>query len=84
MPAATRLRQLISGKEIVIAPGVYDGFSARIAQEVGFDCLYMVQHPHPTLLDPPTQALILTFEMNRQVQAPAPPSWASLTWASLH
>lgn len=47
--AATRLRQLISGKEIIIAPGVYDGFSARIAQEVGFDCLYMVrQHilPH--------------------------------------
>ncbi|KAJ5601487.1 hypothetical protein N7510_011021 [Penicillium lagena] len=39
--AATRLRQLLSGKEIVIAPGVYDGFSARIALEVGFDCLYM-------------------------------------------
>jgi hypothetical protein len=42
---ATRLRQLIHDKEIIIAPGVYDGFSARIAQEVGFDCLYMVRHP---------------------------------------
>lgn len=25
-----------------LAPGVYDGFSARIAHEVGFDCIYMV------------------------------------------
>ena len=39
-----RLRDLIfnnSGK-ILVAPGVYDGFSARIALEVGFDALYMV------------------------------------------
>ena len=27
---------------IVVCPGVYDGFSARIALDVGFDCLYMV------------------------------------------
>ncbi|KAH0844948.1 Carboxyvinyl-carboxyphosphonate phosphorylmutase [Fonsecaea pedrosoi] len=37
-----RLRQLLEpGRDIVMAPGVYDGFSARIALEVGFDCLYM-------------------------------------------
>lgn len=29
----------------VLAPGVYDGFSARTALEVGFDCLYMVRIP---------------------------------------
>lgn len=40
---AKRLRQLLETKgEILVAPGVYDGFSARIAMEVGFDCLYMV------------------------------------------
>ncbi|CAG8007586.1 unnamed protein product [Penicillium salamii] len=39
--AATRLRSLLMEKDIVLAPGVYDGFSARIALEVGFDCLYM-------------------------------------------
>ena len=44
MHAATRLRQLLSEKDIIIAPGVYDGFSARIALEVGFDCLYMVSN----------------------------------------
>ncbi|KAF2202483.1 Phosphoenolpyruvate/pyruvate domain-containing protein [Delitschia confertaspora ATCC 74209] len=38
-----RLRDLIFNNDgkIVVAPGVYDGFSARIALEVGFDCLYM-------------------------------------------
>jgi 2-methylisocitrate lyase-like PEP mutase family enzyme len=26
----------------VVCPGVYDGFTARIALATGFDCLYMV------------------------------------------
>ena len=43
--AATRLRHLLAENEIVLAPGVYDGFSARVALEVGFDCLYMVRQP---------------------------------------
>ncbi|KUJ17695.1 Phosphoenolpyruvate/pyruvate domain-containing protein [Mollisia scopiformis] len=40
--AATKLRNLIAtpGK-IILAPGVYDGFSARIALGVGFDAIYM-------------------------------------------
>lgn len=42
VPPATRLRQLIAEKDIVVAPGIFDGFSARIALEVGFDCIYMV------------------------------------------
>lgn len=42
--AASKLRQsLEQGKDIVVAPGVHDGFSARIAQSVGFDYLYMVR-----------------------------------------
>lgn len=32
-------------KGFVFAPGVYDGFSARVADRVGFDCLYMVRQP---------------------------------------
>ncbi|KAK0608998.1 2,3-dimethylmalate lyase [Lasiodiplodia hormozganensis] len=40
--AANKLRQAIEhGTDIIVAPGVHDGFSARIAQSVGFDCLYM-------------------------------------------
>lgn len=41
MTPGRRLRQLLERNEILIAPGVYDGFSARIALEVGFDALYM-------------------------------------------
>lgn len=43
--AATRLRRQLAENDFVLAPGVYDGFSARIALEVGFDCLYMVWQP---------------------------------------
>lgn len=38
--ASTRLRQLLARPEIVVAPGVCDGISARCALEAGFDCLY--------------------------------------------
>jgi methylisocitrate lyase len=42
--AATKLRRLLaSSDDIIVAPGVYDGFSARIALEVGFECIYMVR-----------------------------------------
>lgn len=43
MTPGKKLRALLERQEILVAPGVYDGFSARIALEVGFDCLYMVK-----------------------------------------
>ncbi|KAL9106944.1 MAG: hypothetical protein Q9227_008067 [Pyrenula ochraceoflavens] len=40
--SATRLRQLLSSPStFLLCPGIYDGFSARIALSVGFDALYM-------------------------------------------
>jgi 2-methylisocitrate lyase-like PEP mutase family enzyme len=42
--AATILRQKMENGEFILAPGVYDGFSARIALQVGFDALYMVPY----------------------------------------
>ncbi|WYZ45317.1 hypothetical protein EsH8_VIII_000633 [Colletotrichum jinshuiense] len=40
--AATRFRQrLKETDDLILLPGVYDGFSARIALDVGFDGLYM-------------------------------------------
>ncbi|KAH8698857.1 Pyruvate/Phosphoenolpyruvate kinase-like domain-containing protein [Talaromyces proteolyticus] len=38
---ATKLRRKLESGEFILAPGVYDGFSARIALEVGFDVIYM-------------------------------------------
>lgn len=34
--------QLAEPDKIVVCPGVYDGFTARMALKAGFDCLYMV------------------------------------------
>uniref|UniRef100_A0A4E9EC01 Methylisocitrate lyase n=1 Tax=Gibberella zeae TaxID=5518 RepID=A0A4E9EC01_GIBZA len=39
--AGRLLRQRIKERDFMLAPGVYDGFSARIALEVGFNVLYM-------------------------------------------
>jgi 2-methylisocitrate lyase-like PEP mutase family enzyme len=36
----TRLRQLVTGGDVVVAPGVYDGLSARLAARAGFGAIY--------------------------------------------
>ncbi len=41
MRTTTRLRELLSGERMLLAPFTYDGFTARIAQEAGFDTVYM-------------------------------------------
>ena len=42
--AAALLRsRLAKTGEIIVCPGVYDGLTARIAVQAGFDCLYMVR-----------------------------------------
>ena len=41
-PATKLKRRLEDTKELIVCPGVYDGFSARIAMSVGFDAMYMV------------------------------------------
>ena len=43
---ASKLRQLLAEEnKIIVCPGVYDGLTARIALNAGFDALYMVQLP---------------------------------------
>lgn len=41
-PATVLKHRLQNTKDLIVCPGVYDGFSARIALSVGFDALYMV------------------------------------------
>ena len=36
----TALRRLLSDNEIIVAPGVYDGLSARLAARAGFSAIY--------------------------------------------
>ena len=43
LSGAAKLQNLLKHTDdLVVCPGVYDGFSARIAMSVGFQCLYMV------------------------------------------
>lgn len=41
MNKATQLRTLLAGEKMVIAPGVYDGITARLVELAGFSAAYM-------------------------------------------
>ena len=41
MTSTTRLKDLLAGGEFILAPGVFEMFSARIADRMGFKALYM-------------------------------------------
>jgi hypothetical protein len=46
MSAVQKLRNMLADPDKFIAcPGIYDGFTARIALREGVDCLYMVSPP---------------------------------------
>jgi 2-methylisocitrate lyase-like PEP mutase family enzyme len=38
--STTRLRQLLSGRDVIVAPGVYDGLGARLVARAGFAAAY--------------------------------------------
>ncbi len=40
MKSTNRLRQMIKDQQLIIAPGVYDGLSALLAQQAGFSVIY--------------------------------------------
>src|SRR5213594_1762333 len=41
MRPSTRLRHMLKEAGIIVAPGAYDGFSARLIEAAGFRCVYM-------------------------------------------
>jgi 2-methylisocitrate lyase-like PEP mutase family enzyme len=41
MTQAARLRELLAGDDLIVAPGVYDGISAAIVAKLGFRAAYM-------------------------------------------
>ena len=41
MKATTKLRALLNDADIVIAPGAYDGITARLIEQAGFPAVYM-------------------------------------------
>ncbi len=41
MAGATTLRRRLAAREILLAPGVYDGLTATLAEQAGFEALYL-------------------------------------------
>src|SRR5260370_36719718 len=41
MRVTTRLRELLAGPDLVVAPGAYDALSARLIAQAGFHTVYM-------------------------------------------
>jgi 2-methylisocitrate lyase-like PEP mutase family enzyme len=40
-PGASKLRELLKTRDIIIAPGAYDALSARLVEAAGFEAVYM-------------------------------------------
>ncbi|GHF60763.1 carboxyvinyl-carboxyphosphonate phosphorylmutase [Amycolatopsis bartoniae] len=60
----TRLRELLAGSEPVLAPGAYDALSARLAEEAGFQTVYMTGFGvTASLLGRPDVGLLTMTEM---------------------
>ncbi len=59
-----RLRQLVSGEDILMAPGAHDALTARIAEMCGFDAVYMTgAGTVNTQLGMPDHSIITLTEM---------------------
>jgi carboxyvinyl-carboxyphosphonate phosphorylmutase len=41
MRTTTRLRELLAGPDLIVAPGAFDALSARLIAQAGFPCVYM-------------------------------------------
>lgn len=83
--AATRLRKMLTeSNELIVMPGVYDGFSARIALEIGFDGLYMVSRLINVAPAIAMRACSVLNPLHRRAPEHVLQSSASQTWGLLH
>ncbi len=63
MRASTKLRELLKLEEIVLAPGVYDGITARMAEQAGAAAIYMTGAGVAASLGYPDFGLLTMTEM---------------------
>ena len=64
-----KLRELLATGRIIDAPGVLDAMSARLAAQVGFDCLYMSGYANSAvMLGVPDFGLLTLKEMTDHVK----------------
>lgn len=64
MRTTTRLRELLAGPELVVAPGAYDALSARLIAQAGFSAVYMTGFgTSASVLGQPDVGLLTMSEM---------------------
>src|ERR671933_1089784 len=63
MSAAARLRELLAGEELVVAPGAYDCLTARAVEQAGFPAVYMTGAGTAATLGHPDYGLLTMTEM---------------------
>ena len=63
MSAAARLRELLAGDELVVAPGAYDCLTARAIERAGFPAVYMTGAGTAATLGYPDYGLLTMTEM---------------------
>lgn len=74
--ATTRFRKLLAKKELIVAPGAYDAFTARVIESLGFPVVYAGGNSTGTHLNIPEPFLSLTdmleqsSRINQVIDAP--------------
>ena len=63
MTPTAQLRQLLAGPEMLVAPGAYDGITARLIEQAGFSALYMTGAGTSASFGLPDYGLLTMTEM---------------------
>ena len=63
MTAGARLRELLAGEALVVAPGAYDCLTARLVEQAGFPVVYMTGAGTAASLGYPDYGLVTMSEM---------------------
>jgi carboxyvinyl-carboxyphosphonate phosphorylmutase len=64
MRTTTRLRELLAGPDLIVAPGAYDALSARLIAQAGFPAVYMTGYgTAASVLGQPDVGLLTMSEM---------------------
>ena len=63
MSAAKSFRALLNAPKMIVAPGAYDGITARMIAAAGFDCLYMTGSGTAAAHGYPDYGLVTLTEM---------------------
>lgn len=63
MKPTARLRQLLAGPDMLVAPGVYDGITAKLTEAAGFSAVYMTGAGTSASFGLPDYGLLTMTEM---------------------